>query len=96
MVLLQVLLDAYTRCVNVLNNSSKPEETPVQVAIYITKCFTVAAQFPGCRERMVEMKQLVYDLCRILYFKVSFSFTINFEVLVCTHLSLNLRYDYIY
>ncbi|VEN42457.1 unnamed protein product [Callosobruchus maculatus] len=66
---LEVLLEAYTRCVNVLNNSSKPEETPVQVCAHITRCFTVAAQFQACRERMVDLKQLVKDLCRILYFK---------------------------
>ncbi|KAJ8925386.1 hypothetical protein NQ315_009217 [Exocentrus adspersus] len=66
---LEVLLEAYTRCVNVLNNSSKVTETPVQVCVHVTRCFSVAAQFPGCRERMVDLKQLVKDLCRILYFK---------------------------
>ncbi|CAG9859086.1 unnamed protein product [Phyllotreta striolata] len=66
---LEVMLDAYTRCVNVLNNSSKPDETPVQVCTHITRCFTVAASFPACRERMVDLKQLVKDLCRILNFK---------------------------
>ncbi|KAJ8971338.1 hypothetical protein NQ314_000751 [Rhamnusium bicolor] len=66
---LEVLLEAYTRCVNVLNNSSKSNETPVQVCMHITRCFCVAAQFPGCRERIVDLKQLVKDLCRILYFK---------------------------
>ncbi|XP_072378328.1 dnaJ homolog subfamily C member 13 [Diabrotica undecimpunctata] len=66
---LEVLLEAYTRCVDVLNNSSKPDEVPVQVCTHITRCFTVAAQFPACREKMVELKQLVHDLCRLLYFK---------------------------
>ncbi|CAG9813597.1 unnamed protein product [Phaedon cochleariae] len=66
---LEALLEAYTRCVNVLNNSSKPEDVQVQVCIHITRCFTVAAQFPGCRERMVDLDQLIKDLCRILYFK---------------------------
>ncbi|XP_019866686.2 dnaJ homolog subfamily C member 13 [Aethina tumida] len=66
---LEVLLEAYTRCVNVLNNSSKPNETCVQVSMHITRCFGVAAQFPGCRERMLDLKQLIKDLCRILYFK---------------------------
>ncbi|KAG5881132.1 hypothetical protein JTB14_020836 [Gonioctena quinquepunctata] len=66
---LEVLLEAYTRCVNVMNKSSKPDEVPVQVCMYITKCFTVAAQFPACRERIVDLKQLITDLCRILYFK---------------------------
>lgn len=66
---IEILLNAYTRCVNVLNKSSKWTETSVQVCQYITKCFTVAAQFPACRERMIELPQLIKDLCRILYFK---------------------------
>lgn len=71
---LEVLLEAYTRCVNVLSKSSKPTDTAVQVCTHITRCFSVAAQFPACRERMIDLKQLVKDLCRILYFKVK---TIN-------------------
>lgn len=65
-----MLLDAYTRCVNVINNSTKPTETAAQVCQHVTNCYTVAAQFPACREKMIGMPQLVKDLCRILYFKV--------------------------
>lgn len=68
---LEVLLEAYSRCVSILNNSSKPSEVCVQVCQHITRCYSVAAQFPACRDRMVELTQLVKDLCRILYFKVS-------------------------
>ncbi|XP_044264022.1 dnaJ homolog subfamily C member 13 [Tribolium madens] len=66
---LEVLLEAYTRCVSVLNKSSKPTDTAVLVCTHITRCFSVAAQFPACREKMIDLKQLVKDLCRILYFK---------------------------
>lgn len=66
---LEILLDAYSRCVSVLSNSSKPTETGVQVCQHITRCYSVAAQFPACRERMIELPQLVKDLCRLLYFK---------------------------
>lgn len=66
---LDVLLEAYSRCVSVLNASSKPNEVGVQVCTHITKCFRVAAQFQGCRDKMVEMPQLVRDLCHILFFK---------------------------
>ncbi|KAK7873572.1 hypothetical protein R5R35_009276 [Gryllus longicercus] len=66
---LDVLLDAYSRCVSVLSASSKPSEVSVQVCTHITRCFRVAAQFQGCRDKMVEMPQLVRDLCRILFFK---------------------------
>lgn len=38
--------------------------------MHITRCYMVAAQFPACRERIIEMPQLIKDLCRILYFKV--------------------------
>ncbi|XP_012268108.2 dnaJ homolog subfamily C member 13 isoform X2 [Athalia rosae] len=66
---LEVLLQAYTRCVSVLNNSSKPNEVAVQVCTHITRCFAVAGLFRGCRDKMVELPQLVKDLCRLLYFK---------------------------
>lgn len=66
---IEILLGAYTRCVNVLNVSSKSTETCVEVCLNVTKCFTVAAQFPACRERIIELPQLVRDLCRILFFK---------------------------
>ncbi|XP_069681979.1 dnaJ homolog subfamily C member 13 isoform X2 [Periplaneta americana] len=66
---LDVLQDAYTRCVSVLSASSKTNEVSVQVCTHITRCFGVAAQFQGCRDKMVEMPQLVKDVCRILYFK---------------------------
>ncbi|KAF5295196.1 hypothetical protein FQA39_LY13201 [Lamprigera yunnana] len=66
---LEVLLESYSRCVGVLNKSAKPNETSVQVCQHITRCYSVAAQFPACRERMIELPQLVKDLCRILYFK---------------------------
>ncbi|KAK4884053.1 hypothetical protein RN001_000324 [Aquatica leii] len=66
---LEELLESYSRCVGVLNKSSKSNETSVQVCQHITRCYSVAAQFPACRERMIELSQLVKDLCRILYFK---------------------------
>ncbi|XP_046608377.1 dnaJ homolog subfamily C member 13 isoform X1 [Neodiprion virginianus] len=66
---LEVMLEAYSRCVSVLNNSSKPNDVAVQVCTHITRCFAVAGLFRGCREKMVELPQLVRDLCRLLYFK---------------------------
>ncbi|XP_015609793.1 dnaJ homolog subfamily C member 13 isoform X2 [Cephus cinctus] len=66
---LDVLLEAYTRCVSVLNNSSKPGDVAVQVCTHITRCFAVAGAFRGCRDKIVELPQLVKDLCRVLHFK---------------------------
>lgn len=68
---LEVLLDAYTRCVSVLNNSSKGSEIAVQVCTHITRCFAVAGSFRGCRDKVVELPQLIKDLCRVLHFRVS-------------------------
>ncbi|XP_063990666.1 dnaJ homolog subfamily C member 13 isoform X4 [Diachasmimorpha longicaudata] len=66
---LEVLLEAYTRCVSVLSNSSNLDEVAVQVCTHITRCFAVAGKFRGCRDKIVELPQLIKDLCRILHFK---------------------------
>ncbi|XP_012235865.1 dnaJ homolog subfamily C member 13 isoform X2 [Linepithema humile] len=66
---LDVLLEAYTRCVSVLSKSSKPTDVAVQVCMHITRCFAVAGSFRGCRDKIIELPQLVKDLCRILHFK---------------------------
>ncbi|KAL5005925.1 hypothetical protein ScPMuIL_017083 [Solemya velum] len=66
---IQVLQDAFSRCANVLSLSSKPEEISVQVCTHIAKCYSVAAQFEGCREKIQECPAIVKDVCRILYYK---------------------------
>ncbi|KAK7507621.1 hypothetical protein BaRGS_00001556 [Batillaria attramentaria] len=66
---IQVLQDAFSRCVSVLSQSSKPDDLAVQVCMNIAKCYTVAAQFEGCREKIQECSAIIRDLCRILYFK---------------------------
>ncbi|XP_005092836.1 dnaJ homolog subfamily C member 13 isoform X2 [Aplysia californica] len=66
---IQVLQDAFSRCVNVLSQSSKQEETAVHVCTHIARCYAVAAQFEGCREKIQENSAIIKDLCRILYYK---------------------------
>lgn len=45
-----------------------------QVCGHICKCYSVAAQFEECREKIIEMPNIIRDLCRILYYgKVSHS-----------------------
>ncbi|KAG1687435.1 DnaJ subfamily C member 13 [Nymphon striatum] len=66
---LEILQDALARCVNVISKSSKPEDIAVQVCIHIAKCYSVAAGFPACCEKIVEMPDMIKDLCRILYYK---------------------------
>ncbi|CAF0754857.1 unnamed protein product [Brachionus calyciflorus] len=65
------LNEAFTRCVNMLSQYSKDEESEmsVQVSIFITKCYASAAQFEQCREKILTMPHLIKDICRCLYFK---------------------------
>lgn len=40
----------------------------LQVCGHISKCYSVAAQFEECREKITEMPGIIKDLCRVLYF----------------------------
>ena len=65
---LEILRDALSRCVSMLSASSKPNDVHVQVCTHIIRCFTVAASFPACREKLIEMSCVSKDVCRILYY----------------------------
>ncbi|XP_053322304.1 dnaJ homolog subfamily C member 13 [Spea bombifrons] len=65
---IEVLQEAFSRCVSVLTWSSKPDDMFVQVCGYICKCYSVAAQFEDCREKITEMPNIIKDLCRVLYY----------------------------
>ncbi|XP_078519995.1 dnaJ homolog subfamily C member 13 isoform X2 [Lissotriton helveticus] len=65
---IEVLQEAFTRCVSVLTASSKPDDMCVQVCGHICKCYSVAAQFEECREKITEMPVIIKDLCRVLYY----------------------------
>ncbi|KAF4020599.1 hypothetical protein G4228_012493 [Cervus hanglu yarkandensis] len=65
---IEVLQEAFSRCVAVLNRSSKPGDMSVQVCGHISRCYSVAAQFEECREKITEMPGIIRDLCRVLYF----------------------------
>ncbi|XP_074640124.1 dnaJ homolog subfamily C member 13-like isoform X2 [Tubulanus polymorphus] len=66
---IELLQEGFARCVGVLGQSTKHEETSVQVCIQIAQCYAVASQFEGCRERIQELPTIIKDLCRCLYFK---------------------------
>lgn len=66
---IQVLQDAFSRCVDVLSLSSKPEDLAVKVCTNVVRCYAVASQFKGCREKIQEYPKIIKDLCRILYYK---------------------------
>ncbi|OCT75945.1 dnaJ homolog subfamily C member 13 isoform X1 [Xenopus laevis] len=65
---IEVLQDAFSRCVSVLTASSKPDDMPVQVCGHVCKCYSVAAQFETCREKITEMPNIIKDLCRVLFY----------------------------
>ncbi|XP_075443221.1 dnaJ homolog subfamily C member 13 isoform X3 [Ascaphus truei] len=65
---IEVLQEAFSRCVAVLTASSKPQDMPVQVCGHICRCYSVAAQFEDCREKITEMPNIIKDLCRVLYY----------------------------
>ncbi|XP_019858666.1 PREDICTED: dnaJ homolog subfamily C member 13 [Amphimedon queenslandica] len=64
-----ILQAAFTRCVNVISESSKEDDMSVQVCSHIAKCYRVSSQFEACRESIVETPNIVKDLCRIMYYK---------------------------
>ncbi|XP_043196340.1 dnaJ homolog subfamily C member 13-like isoform X3 [Amphibalanus amphitrite] len=66
---LELLQSAYNRCCSVLSKSSRPEDVAVQVCSHVSRCYTVAAQFQQCRDKLIEMPQIIQDLCRVLYYK---------------------------
>ncbi len=38
---------------------------------HVIRFYSVASMFEQCRERMVEMQELVKNICRVFYYKVS-------------------------
>lgn len=70
---LEALLEAYGRCVSIMNADSNPSQLHFQVISNITKCFEVACNFDSCKARIIELPRLVVDVCRVVYFKHSLS-----------------------
>ena len=68
---LEALLEAYSRCVSIMNADSTPAETHYQIISNVTRCFEVACTFEKCKEKIIELPELIVDVCRIVYFKVS-------------------------
>lgn len=70
---IEALLEAYSRCVSIMGVDSKPESLHYQVISNITMCFEVACNFENCKKKILELPQLVVDVCRVVYFKHSLS-----------------------
>lgn len=75
---IEALLEAYTRCVSVMGVDSKQTEVHYMVISNITKCFEVACNFENCKSKIIELPQLITDVCRLVHFKVSIKLTVPF------------------
>jgi DnaJ homolog subfamily C member 13 len=74
---LEALLEAYSRCVSIMSADSSPAELHYQIISNITRCFEVSCTFDKCKEKIIELPELIADVCRIVYFKVMLLFPIN-------------------
>lgn len=63
---LEILQQAFARCVSVLGTTSPPECVAAQVCTNIVRCFTGAAAFPACRRRLLQLRAIGGDLARLL------------------------------
>lgn len=70
---IEALLEAYSRCVSIMSGESNKSQVHYQIISHITKCFEVACNFEKCKSKILELPQLVVDVCRVVYFKHSLS-----------------------
>ncbi|XP_058835825.1 dnaJ homolog subfamily C member 13 isoform X1 [Topomyia yanbarensis] len=70
---IEALLEAYSRCVSIMGVDSQKDSLHYQVISNITCCFDVACRFENCRKKILELPQLIVDVCRVVYFKHSLS-----------------------
>eukprot|EP00040_Diaphanoeca_grandis_P032411 m.196277 g.196277 ORF g.196277 m.196277 type:complete len:2301 (-) comp32615_c0_seq1:478-7380(-) len=62
------LAKAFQRCISVTSHKTSDSEVSVKVCTHILHCFNAAAQFEGCRERIMEIPQIIQDTCRCLWY----------------------------
>ncbi|XP_039452152.1 dnaJ homolog subfamily C member 13 isoform X2 [Culex pipiens pallens] len=70
---IEALLEAYSRCVSIMGVDSQRDSLHYEVISNITRCFEVACSFENCRKKILELPQLIVDVCRVVYFKHSLS-----------------------
>uniref|UniRef100_A0A8C9S306 DnaJ heat shock protein family (Hsp40) member C13 n=1 Tax=Scleropages formosus TaxID=113540 RepID=A0A8C9S306_SCLFO len=65
----EMVLEAATLRIPVVMTAHPSQLTMcVQVCGHICRCFSVAAQFEECREKIVELPNIIRDLCHLLYY----------------------------
>jgi DnaJ family protein C protein 13 len=72
---LQALLEALSRCVAVLGLSSKPTDCAVRVCCNVVQTLAVCAKSQACRDKMVELPRLVWEVCAVLQWQVILAYT---------------------
>jgi len=75
---LQALASAFDRCASVLGSSSKPDDLATRVCTHCCRCIATAAQFDGCRQRLIGMASVFDDVVRVLRYKVWWHSTIEY------------------
>ena len=66
---LERLSEAFSRCAGVISRETNDEEPAASVCTNIMRCYSAAAQFEECRERIIEVPSIVKELCRCLWLK---------------------------
>lgn len=66
---LEILQQSLSRCASVLSASSDSQDVCVQMCTNIVNCFTVAAEFEACQQKLSELFSVVKDLNRILSYR---------------------------
>ncbi|XP_047738471.1 dnaJ homolog subfamily C member 13-like, partial [Hyalella azteca] len=66
---LQIVQEAYSRCVGVLSTKQHTSTLAVQVCTHTARCFTAAAAFPTCRGVIAELPTFPVHLCHTLYYQ---------------------------
>lgn len=63
---LEILQQSLSRCSSVLSASADTDDVCLQMCKNIVNCFTVAAEFEACQQKLTELNSVVKDLNRIL------------------------------
>mmetsp|Transcript_15543 Transcript_15543/g.46103 ORF Transcript_15543/g.46103 Transcript_15543/m.46103 type:complete len:2307 (-) Transcript_15543:50-6970(-) len=77
------LMKAMQRCISVIQRDTKDEEPPIRVCLHIVRCFSAAAQFEECRVKIMELPQIISDVCRCLWFTGAPAVTFAAQECVC-------------
>lgn len=77
---IESLLEAYSRCVSIMSIDSQPTQVHYEIISNITRCFEVACNFENCKKKIIELPQLIVDVCRVVYFKVGCKVELNYMV----------------